>query len=119
MRNKRNQDNMCDVTRDLQTLPFCKLSHFIRHSPSPAITGAFRTLCTTVKHLKSAIQWFRGALELNYSAHEGCYNPMHELCLCWPLILELSSTLPAPGITIPLTAGSSRRDDLRMSCLLA
>jgi len=33
----------------------------------------------------------------------GCYSPMHELCLCWPLRLELSSTLPAPGITIPVT----------------
>jgi len=35
----------------------------------------------------------------NYSAHAGCYNPIQELCLCWPS----DWTLPAPGITIPVT----------------
>ena len=31
-----------------------------------------------------------------------CYRPIQELCLCWLLSLELSSTVPASGITIPL-----------------
>src|SRR6218665_3156622 len=38
------------------------------------------------------------------SAQEGYYSPMHELCLCLPLRLEFSSTLPAPGTTILLTS---------------
>jgi|SRR6218665_1072806 len=33
-----------------------------------------------------------------------CYSPIKELCLCWPLSLELSSTVLVPGITIPLTS---------------
>src|SRR6218665_3216238 len=29
----KNQNNMCDVTRDLHPLPFCKLPHFLRLLP--------------------------------------------------------------------------------------
>jgi len=50
---------MCDVTRDLQTRgPLLKTATFSQTPPSP---GAWSTLCTAVKHLWRAIQWFRGA----------------------------------------------------------
>jgi len=49
MRNKKNQNNMCDAKRDLQTLSLCKLSHFLRIL-SPLEVGAWSTLCTAVKH---------------------------------------------------------------------
>src|SRR6218665_3983269 len=103
---------MCEVTRYFQTPPHLEIAKFSQNLPSP---GALSTLCTVVKHLKNAIQGFRGALDLNYFEHAAWYQllkvgypshlsnrPMHELCLCWPFRLEFSSTLPAPGITVPL-----------------
>jgi len=39
-----------------------------------------------------------------YSMHALCYGPLQEPCLCWPVGLELSSTVHVPGITIPLTS---------------
>jgi len=47
MRNK-NQNNICDVTRDLQTSPLLQTGTFSHTPPSP---GAWSTLCTAVKHL--------------------------------------------------------------------
>jgi len=35
MRNKNNQNNMCDVTRDLQTPPFSQTATFSQNPPSP------------------------------------------------------------------------------------
>jgi len=100
MRNKKIKI-ICATSRVIfRPLPFCKLPHFSESS----LPGVWSTLSTTVKHLQSDLQWFRGASDLNYSAHTGCYCPMHELCLCWSLRLELSSTIPAPGITVPLTS---------------
>jgi len=59
----------------------------------------------------------KGDPDLNYTAHVGCYGPRHELCLCWPLRLELSSH----SLHLELLSLSPlhRRDDLRLSCLLA
>jgi len=55
MRNK-NQNNMCDVTRDLQTLPLLQTATFSQTPPYP---GAWSTLCAAVKRLLRAIQLFR------------------------------------------------------------
>jgi len=59
---------MCEVTRYFQTPPHLEIAKFSQNLPSP---GALSTLCTVVKHLKNAIQGFRGALDLNYSEHAG------------------------------------------------
>src|SRR6218665_1984917 len=48
-----------------------------------------------------------------HSVHAGCYSPIQELCLCWPLRLDT----PCTWIYYPCHQ-SSRRDDLRLSCLL-
>src|SRR6218665_3219885 len=50
---------------------------------------------------------------MSYSAHAGCYSPIQKLCLCWPLRLDAPCTWNYYPSHI-----SSRRDDLRMSCLL-
>src|SRR6218665_695667 len=49
----------------------------------------------------------------NYSADAGCYSQIQELCLCWPLRLDT----PCTCNYYPCHQ-SSRRDDLRLSCLL-
>ena len=48
-----------------------------------------------------------------YSAHAGCYSPLQELSLCWPLRLDTPCTWKDYPCHL-----SSRRDDLRLSCLL-
>src|SRR6218665_3928020 len=49
----------------------------------------------------------------NYSAHPGCYSPIQELCLCWPLRLVTLCTWNYYPCHL-----SSHRDDLRPFCLL-
>src|SRR6218665_3831000 len=49
----------------------------------------------------------------NYSAHAGSYGPIEELCLCWPFRLDTPCTWNYYSCNL-----SSRRDDLKLSCLL-
>jgi len=61
-----------------------------------------------------ALPWVNTALlRPNYSAHAGCYSLAHELCFCWPLRLDNPCTWNYYRCHL-----SSRRDDLRLSCLL-
>ena len=82
MRNKKNQNNMCDIMRDLQTTTF---------SQTPPSPGAWSTLCTAVYIYNTPFSDSE-ALRPYYSAHAGCYSPIQELCLCWPLRLDTPCT---------------------------
>jgi len=53
------------------------------------------------------------SLRPNYPAHAGCYSPIQEFCLCWPLRLDTPCTWNYYPCHL-----SSCRDDLRLSCLL-
>jgi len=86
---------MCDITRDLQTPPFCKLPHFLRLLP-PLEHEVLYARPQTFVTRHSVIQM---RSRPNDSAHASCYSPIQELCLCWPS----DWTLPAPGITSPVT----------------
>jgi len=103
MRNKI-QNNMCDVTRHLlQTATF---------SQTPLSPGAWRTLCTSVKHFIRCHSVIQRCSRPNYSAHAGC-NPIQELCLCWPLRLDTPCTWNYYPCHLSRT-----RHNLRLSCLL-
>ena len=99
---------MCDVFR----LSLLQSATFSQTPPSP---GAWSrpTLCTAVKHFITLHSVIHRHSQHNYSRHAGCYSPIQELCLCWPLRLET----PWPWNYYPCHL-SSRRDDLRLPCLL-
>src|SRR6218665_3336433 len=92
---------MCDVTRDLQTPSTFANSHIFSGSSLLWSVKYFMhgRKSKTFKKRHSVIQ--RRPRPKLFRAC-GCYNPIHESCLRWPLRLELSFTLPASGITTHL-----------------
>ena len=101
---------MCDVTRDLQTHPLLQTATF---SQTPHFPGACSTLCTAVKTFITRHSVTQRRSQPKYSAHADCYSPIQELCLCWPLSLDTPCTWNYYSCHL-----SSRRDVLRLSCLL-
>src|SRR6218665_472480 len=87
--------------------PFRKLPHFSDSS-----------LTWSVKYFmhgrKTLITCDSEALRPNYFAHAGCYSPIQELRLCWPLRFDTPCTWNYYPCHL-----SIRRDDLRLSSLLA
>ena len=77
-------------------------------SQTPFSPGTWSTFCTARKHFIKHLHGFRGAPDLNYSAHVGCYmlypNSRALLMLAPQIGIILSSTLPAPGLIIHVTS---------------
>ena len=96
---------MCATSRVIfRPLPFFKLPHFLRLLPPLHDRKTF-----IMRH--SVIQ---RRSRPNYSAHAGCYSPIQGFCLCLPLKLDTPCTW---NYYYPCHL-SSRRDDVRLSCLL-
>src|SRR6218665_1583578 len=95
---------MCATSRMIfRPLPFFKLPYFLRLLPPPHGLITFITRHSVIQRRSRP----------NYSVHAGCYSPIQGLCLCWPLRLDT----PCPWNYYPCHL-SSRRDDVRLSCLL-
>src|SRR6218665_1650002 len=95
---------MCATSRVIfRPLPFFKLPHFLRLLPPLHGRKTFIT-CHSVIQRRS---------QPNYSSHAGCYSPIQGFCLCWPLKLDTPCTWNYYSCHL-----SSRRDDVRLSCLL-
>src|SRR6218665_949933 len=68
-----------------------------------------RSFCTLVSSLPARASLRSSTHHLFWLfAHELCYGTIQELCLCWPLSLELSSTVPVHGINIPLISPAAK-----------
>src|SRR6218665_2293093 len=101
---------MCDVKRDLRIPPFCKLPHFSDSSLHWSVKYFMHGRKTFMtRHSVHDSEAFRP----NYFAHAGCYSPIQVPCFCCPLRLETPCARNYYSCHL-----SSRRDDLRLSCLL-
>src|SRR6218665_2325932 len=101
---------MCDVTRDLQTPPFLQTA-ICTFSETPHFPGG-------VKYFMHGCKTFITRHSVNQKRSELISPRMRaaiiqELCLCWPLRLDTFCTWKNYSCHL-----SSRRDDLRQSCLL-
>src|SRR6218665_3568751 len=72
---------MCDKKSNPSRFANC---HIFSDSSLPWSMKYFMHGHKTFITRHSVIQWYSRP---NYSTHEGCYSPIQELCLCWPLRL--------------------------------
>src|SRR6218665_3037960 len=100
---------MCDVTRDLPTPPLLQTATFFRLLPPLEL----EVLYARPQNIYNAPFSYSETLRPNYSAHAVCYSSIQERCLCWPLRMDTTCTWNYYPCHL-----SSRRDDLRLSCLL-
>jgi len=80
---------MCDVTRDLQTPPPLANFHIFSDSFLLWSVKYFMHVRKTFITRHSVIQ---RRSDLIIPRNAGCYSPIQELCLCWPLRLNTPCT---------------------------